>query len=196
MPQELMEEKVVAQRRWLPILGYEGIYEISDDGEVKMLGRSAERNRFGIMKYPERILRKHLCRGYYAVNLYKDKVHKQFKVHRLVAVAFVDNPNRFTQVNHLDDVKTNNHFSNLSWGTQKDNMRHARNNGKLKFCNQRSGTVISEDLADRIRHVHAKGCKAIWISDLLGVANTTVRHVLSGRTWTHKTGSVVAKEEA
>ena len=173
---------------WKPVVGFEGLYEISSVGNVKALKRTVQRKRSGIMTYPERILKPHYNSGYLSISLHKDGVINTYKVHRLVALAFVPNPNNYPQVNHNDDVKTNNDFMNLSWGTQQQNIKQAMDNGRFKFCDQRNGTVISEDLADRIRHVHKKGCKTAWISDLLGIGNTTVRHVLSGRTWMYKTG--------
>lgn len=67
--------------------------------------------------------------GYCKVTLQKDKFKKMFSVHRLVAEAFIDNPENKPQVNHIDGVKTNNHISNLEWVTAKENTIKAVETG-------------------------------------------------------------------
>ena len=93
---------------WKAISGYEGIYEVSDLGRVRSL---VHRNRWkpGILKplkHP---------RGYIQVGLRKDGHTKQTLVHRLVAEAFIPNPQGLDTVNHKDEDKTNNSASNLEW---------------------------------------------------------------------------------
>lgn len=96
-------------------------YEVSDLGRV--------RNCRGDILYQEKIKK-----GYYRVKLSYKGREKNFKVHRLVALAFIDNPNNYDQVNHLDCIKTNNSVSNLEWTNNKNNMIHAyRNNLSHNF---------------------------------------------------------------
>ena len=99
---------------WKAIAGYEGLYEVSDMGRVKSL-------KFG----KERILKpeKNNC-GYLQVVLYKDGQKKIPSVHRLVAKAFIPNPNNLETVNHKDEDKTNNEISNLEWMSIKDNNNY------------------------------------------------------------------------
>ena len=99
---------------WKAIAGFEGLYEVSNLGRVKSL-------KFG----KERILKP--CKstgGYLQVCLCKDGKAKQSNVHRLVAEAFIQNPNNLETVNHKDEVKTNNVASNLEWMSQKDNINY------------------------------------------------------------------------
>lgn len=102
---------------WKDIEDFEGMYQISNLGRVKSLNyRHTKR---------ERILQQRLNRyGYCHVNLYKNGKHYTFLVHRLVATAYIPNPNEKPQVNHLDECKTNNCVGNLEWMTHKENVNY------------------------------------------------------------------------
>ena len=101
---------------WKSIAGYEGLYEVSDQGRVKSLKYGNEK----ILKPGKDIY------GYLHVVLYKDGHTKQLLVHRLVAESFIPNPNNLDTVNHKDEVKTNNVASNLEWMSREDNVAYSR----------------------------------------------------------------------
>ena len=110
---------------WLPIKDYEDLYQVSNYGRVKSLERIDSLGR----TVKERILKPINDKdGYQLVQLYKDGKGKTFKIHRLVANAFIDNPNNLPQVNHIDEVKTNNHISNLEWCDCKYNVNFGTRN--------------------------------------------------------------------
>lgn len=107
---------------WKDIPGYEGFYQVSDCGQVKSCERFIKGPRVD-QRLKERILKPGLdTSGYHHVALCKDGKRKAYKVHRLVALAFLDGDNTLT-VNHIDECKTNNHVSNLEYLTQADNNR-------------------------------------------------------------------------
>ena len=95
---------------WKPVVGYEGHYQVSNFGRVKSL-------KFG----KEKILKQYIRGGYYYVCLSKNGIIKKYSVHRLVAQAFLDNPNNLPQINHKDENKTNNNVDNLEWCDAKYN---------------------------------------------------------------------------
>lgn len=110
---------------WNDIPGFEGLYQVSDCGQVKSFPRKGA--------WKERILKPGLdTSGYHHVRLCKDGKVKTFLIHRLVALAFLEGETSLT-VNHIDECKTNNHVSNLEYMTQADNLRSwIKNNPERK----------------------------------------------------------------
>lgn len=102
---------------WKDIKGYEGLYQVSNFGRVKRNGR--------ILKV--RVKRK----GYLGVVLYNNSEPKHYTIHRLVAEAFIPNPENKPQVNHIDEDKTNNTVANLEWVTAKENANHGTRNSRM-----------------------------------------------------------------
>ena len=128
---------------WKPVVGYEGFYEVSDQGEVRRILNGKTRN-----------LKLWQSANYYTVCLSKNCQRKTKAVHRLVADAFLDKPDNAEEVNHKDGNKLNNRVENLEWVTQKENMIHSievlGNNPfgkppkKVKCIDPNTGEVIAE----------------------------------------------------
>lgn len=114
---------------WKDIEGYEGLYQISNLGRVRSLDRIVNlMNRNGEMIKGIRkgkILRGSIYKGYKKVALSIDNKIKDHLIHRLVAVAFIPNPNNYTVVNHIDENPSNNIITNLEWCTTQHNIRHS-----------------------------------------------------------------------
>lgn len=104
---------------WKDIKEYEGIYQVSNLGRVKRVET-------------DRILKGRKDKGgYLVVNLYKNSILSNKKIHRLVAQAFIPNTENKSQVNHIDEDKTNNMISNLNWMTAKENLNHGTHNERV-----------------------------------------------------------------
>lgn len=117
---------------WKDIKNYEGLYQISNYGRVKALEKSVWTGKY-FKYYPEIILKLTSDKdGYLCITLHKDGKAKSFKVHRLVAEAFIPNPDNKPTVNHKNGDKTKNYVDNLEWMTNKENTAHARRTGLMK----------------------------------------------------------------
>ena len=113
------------KEEWRGIKGYEGRYQISSFGRVKSL-----KDRYG--NYREKILKPSKnSQGYLYVILHKNSKVKSFRVHRLVALHFIENPNNYKEVNHKDENKENNKVDNLEWCAHYYNMNYGTRNKRL-----------------------------------------------------------------
>lgn len=118
---------------WKDIKGYEGLYQISNLGNVKKI----KNKKYNINKkeVEEKEINKYISigkhkLGYKNVKLTdKNGIRKNLFLHRIIAEAFIENPNNFNIINHKDGDKSNNDINNLEWTSQKDNVNHAWKNG-------------------------------------------------------------------
>ena len=137
---------------FLPIKGYEGLYEVSDAGIVRSVKREILGKDGVIYPFKERNLKHHPHKdtGYFQVSLWKDNKGKHAYIHRLVAEAFIPNPSGLKEVNHLDGNRQNNHLSNLEWVSRTGNAQHAIATGLKVYTNKLSYNDFYDCLLDVI----------------------------------------------
>jgi hypothetical protein len=132
---------------WKDVVGFEGLYEVSNLGRIKSKERIDEYISNGELMHRRRreviLFPKKLKTGYLQVTLYKNGKYICSRIHRLVAEAFLPNPNNFPVVNHKDEIKTNNFVNNLEWCTIEYNNNYGTHQQRAK--EKRSKPVIGFD---------------------------------------------------
>ena len=142
---------------WRDITGYEGLYQVSNKGNIYSVERiGANGRKFGGVTLKPRYTRD----GYLQVSLCKNGKIKNKYTHRLVAEAFIPNPKSFLEINHLDEVKDNNELSNLEWCDSSYNNNYGtrirriaqKNYKKVRAVNVETGEVIIYSSATEARN--------------------------------------------
>jgi len=185
------------------IVGYEGLYAITDDGRVWSYPK-LPRNPNGLWLKPQRLVKKRIDRDYISlmVGLYKDGHCKSFLVHRLVAEVFVSNPDNKPQINHKDGDSSNNHAENLEWCTNQENWIHAnelglidlytegqietrRKNGRKTGASngKQSRRMFTMGQAEEIRKLHQGGESRHDIAQMMGCSDKTIGNIVNGITY-------------
>lgn len=149
---------------WKPIENYEGLYEVSNTGKIKTFyGRNGA-------KFLKPLINK--THGYSTVCLYKNKKLKNVRLHKLVASAFILNPEEYYDINHKDGNKTNNHVDNLEWCNRSHNMKHCFALGK------HSKKKLTNYAVSRIRDRRGENPKLL--ASIYGVTPTYIRELWRG----------------
>lgn len=175
---------------FLPIKGFEGLYEISNHGNVRSLERYVDACYLGT-KFkrfiPERILKPGLNdSGYLIVILAKTKTKRTTKINRLVCIHFHENPNNYPFTMHLDNNPLNNYYENLKWGTAKMNSEHCSASGNVKipvhFGLKNVNGKISDKQVVSIRELYNSGVSCKEISKNYPVTSDTIRLIAQRKT--------------
>lgn len=158
--------------RYKDILGYERLYTINTEGIV---AASNGKTRIPYKNH----------RGYLRINLSKNNKVKSFSVHRLVAAAFIDNPDNRPDVNHINGIRDDNRVINLEWCTQSENQIHAFNIG-LQKGNMGSANGSSKLYESDIKHIRSIcGVSHKFIAEIYGVGRRTIDRIIEKTIWVH-----------
>lgn len=169
---------------WKDVVGYEGYYQVSNLGRVKSLDRYVQRGQ-GTRLVHGRILNQAVnTNGYLRVILSRGNKTKNTLVHRLVAEAFIPNPEHAAVVDHIDNNRQNNSVSNLRWCTQSENIEKSYRQGRrtsvfnLDAIQQKRIASVSKPV------IRSDGMSYKSVSEAasdLGVTWSAISHVLYGR---------------
>lgn len=159
---------------WKQVVGEEGLYEVSSLGRVRSLDRQFTKSNNALCIVKGRILKQHTRGGYFLVRTSRGTQ----STHRLVASAFLPNPDGYTEVNHKDCNKENNTVDNLEWVSPKQNMRHAvLNNRKV------GGGKLSPFRVRLIRSGLRHGFTRKELASIFEVTAYTISEVGTRKTW-------------
>lgn len=135
------------------IIGYEGSYAVTEDGKVWSYPKPCSSKNGMWMKLQLFTNRNNRCKPHvqYTVGLTKYGKRTTYLVHRLVAQAFIPNPENKPQINHKDGNTLNNNIDNLEWATAAENNEHARNNGLVDFHSGNQDAIRSANGKKQVR---------------------------------------------
>lgn len=149
-------------------------YKVSSNGDIVSLSSNT-------------MLKQRIDTDGYPIVTLGNKGRTSRRVHRLVAENFIDNPNMYKEVNHIDGVKTNNFVDNLEWCTRSENVQHAFDNGlKPKPKGEKNGRskLCDSDILE-IRCLLDNGFTRYEIANMYKVSWTAINFIYKGKTWCH-----------
>ena len=160
---------------WRWVKGYEGHYQVSDDGSVRSVDRYTTGKDGRTILYKGRELKSSLGKnGYFIVSLWKNGKQRMAYVHRLVAEAFIDNPSGKKTVNHIDGARTNNSVANLEWATHGENNLH-----EYRVLGKRGAGRKLDD--EQAREVISSSESNASLSRKFGVSGSVITNIRKGR---------------
>lgn len=168
--------------QWCDIPGYEGIYAVSDQGDVRRLSLGAN----GASK-PGRILKpRPLKSGYLRINLGKNGIIKDYLIHRIVLLAFVGEPFEGAVCNHKNGIKSDNRLVNLEWVTQGQNNEHSRNVLGGGIGVRAKAAKLKPTEVRTIRSLYRTGQFRMGdIAKAFGVSRKAISKIVNYKTWKH-----------
>ncbi len=177
---------IPAQERWLPVPGYEGIYEVSDQGRVKSLARVIKRNSGRDNPIPERILKPIMSRRYPAVSLYGPNGFASPTIHALVMRAFVGPMPEGMQVAHNNGDRNDNRLCNLRYATAIENNLDKFAHGTVLRGEQFIFAKMTEQSVLEIRRLYATGeFSQQSLANKFGTEQTNISQIVRRKTWAH-----------
>lgn len=170
---------------WRDVVGYEGYYQVSNHGHVRSLTRMIQCGDRQAFQKGGRLLKLDTTKvGYHRVELAMGAKAKKHGVHRLVAMAFIPNPDNKPQVNHKDGNKINNSVNNLEWVTTVENIRHAFSIGLKKglFGNKNGAAKYSEERISELiefARLNKKHMTYLQIGKVCGVHGSYIQQLVT-----------------
>ena len=170
---------------WKPVVGYEGLYEVSDLGNVRSCDQVLPHWRGGFRKRPGKQLSFRLSFGYKRVDLNHKRKRKSFYVHRLVAAAFIGPLPEGQEVRHKNGIRVDCRACNLHYGTHKQNCEDRDKHGTTARGSAHGRVLLEPNDVHEIRSHLSNGATEHSLALLFNVSRATIHSIRSGQTWQH-----------
>jgi hypothetical protein len=173
---------------WLPVVGYEGYYEVSNIGRVRSVDRKVIYADGRIFMYQGKVLSYNVNKinGALMVHLYKNAKRMAYTVHRLVLSAFSPTCDSTLEVNHKNGNRADNSVDNLEWCTRKENMQHGFRTGLINNTGTNHGNNVYNDLQIiEAKVMLKKGFSLGEIETKTGVKKATLHQIKAKKQWNH-----------
>lgn len=176
----IIKEEAKMQEIWKDVVGHEGFYQVSNIGRVKSLPRTVN-NKF----YEGKILstKNNNAKQYEKTSLHNNGKTKYYKVHQLVARAFIPNPENKREVNHIDGNKHNNKVENLEWVTSKENKEHNHTLGLVRIGERHQNSILNEETVIQIKMMLKDGISQASIARHFNLKPYMVNNIKRENTW-------------
>ena len=189
----LAERKNEVIEEWKPIIDYENLYMISNLGRVKKLENQVTqkdlKGNIYTRTFPEKILKERNNKtDYITVGLNTNNISKTFRIHRLVAIHFIPNPENKPEVNHINGIKSDNRLENLEWCTSAENSKHALETEltKIQYGSETTNSKLTEKEVLEIRKLkETTNMTSTEIGKLFGVNQPAISKIIHRKTWKH-----------
>lgn len=168
----------MVSERWVPVRGYEGLYEASSLGRVRSLKR-----RLNGRIYGGGLLRQTKCSPYKMLDLSKGNNRKKHLVHRLILSAFSDPQDKLCR--HLDGDDQNNELDNLCWGGFIENESDKKRHDRHGYGDRNAGSKLTWDDVNQIRELAHNGRSGGSIARIFGISRSQCNKIIKGTSWSH-----------
>jgi len=170
---------------WKDIKGYESLYQVSNYGRVKRLGKTVERSYHGNIQYKEKILKIKTTNTYHQIGLTKNKTRKHYLLHRIVCIAFIPNPNNKPEVNHINGLKNDNRVENLEWVNASENIKHAFKSGlKSQKGQKNNASKLNNKQVYDIKYIK-KNFDQRDLAKEYNVSVSLINYIINNKIWKH-----------
>lgn len=182
------------QEVWKDIEGYEGFYQINCIGEIKRLSGYIVNSNGIKKKWKEKIIKNQNVLGYCSFNPCANGIQKTFRIHRLVAKAFIPNPGNKPQINHKNGIKTDNRIENLEWCNASENAKHSYKFGFNKpMIGEKNGMAKLNDKKVRVifhlKNIIPKMCQK-EIAKIFKISQSNVSEIWNRHKWWNLTKNI------
>lgn len=192
-----MSKEELLNEEWRDVSGYEGMYQVSNLGRLKSLERYVRHSANNISLKKEHIFNVGISNKSLIAILSKEGTSKGYLIYRLVAKAFIPNPENKPEVNHIDGNRMNNKVTNLEWATRSENEKHAYDTGlyvSRKGENHPMSKITRNDILKMYDLFNAGNSKK-QIAEIFNISYSHVCRIFKGSTWKHLPDSAYIKKE-